>query len=55
LNPYILGVGRSDYYIDPKLTEEQRDELLGRLQETDPKMGRLKGINEDKPFEKFGL
>jgi hypothetical protein len=32
LNPYILGVGRSDYYMDPKLPEEQKDELLGKLQ-----------------------
>lgn len=29
--------------------------MLGKLQETDPKIGRLRGINEDKPWEKFGL
>jgi hypothetical protein len=38
LNPYIMGVGRADYYIDPKLTEDQKSELMSRLEETDPKI-----------------
>lgn len=48
LNPYILGVGRADYYKDPKLTPEQSEEIIAKIAETDPKLDRLKGINEDK-------
>jgi hypothetical protein len=41
-------MGRSSYYIDPKIAEEQKEEQLAKLAETDPKIERLKAINEDK-------
>lgn len=34
--------------MDPKLTEEQKEEQLAKLGENDPKIERLKAINEDK-------
>ena len=37
-NPYILKLGRSTYYVDPKVPEEQKEELLGKLGESDPKI-----------------
>lgn len=41
-------MGRGSYYWDPKLTEEQKEEQLAKLGENDPKIERLKAINEDK-------
>ena len=41
-------MGRASYYVDPKLTEEQKEEYLAKLGENDPKIERLKAINEDK-------
>lgn len=47
-NPNILKQGRASYYVDPKVPEDQREELLAKLTESDPKIERLKAINEDK-------
>lgn len=47
-NPNILKQGRATYYVDPKVPEDQREELLAKLAESDPKIERLKAINEDK-------
>lgn len=48
LNPYILKQGRATYFVDAKLPEEQREEWLAKLGESDPRVERLKAINEDK-------
>lgn len=62
INPYLLKMGRGNYYVDPKSTEEEKQALLAKLAETDPKIERLKAINEDKGkiyhkvgLQKFGL
>jgi hypothetical protein len=55
LNPNILLQGRSSYYIDPKLSEEQKEALNTELAEKDPIIERLKGINDDKPYEALGF
>lgn len=47
-NPYLLKQGRASYFIDPKLPEDQKEEYLAKLTEADPKVERLKAINEDK-------
>jgi hypothetical protein len=31
-------MGRANYYVDPKVPEEQKEELLAKLGETDPKI-----------------
>ena len=54
LNPHILNQGRGSYYIDPKLSEEQKEALNAELGEKDPMVERLKGITEDKPNEALG-
>lgn len=41
-------MGRSTHYVDPLLQEAEREEALAKIQESDPKIERLKGINEDK-------
>lgn len=53
-NPHILQQGRCSYYIDPKLSEEQREALNTELAEKDPIVERFKGIGEDKPYEALG-
>jgi hypothetical protein len=50
LNPNILQQGRSSYYVDPKLSEEQKEALAAELAEKDPIIERLKGIADDKPY-----
>ena len=55
LNPNILLQGRSSYYIDPKLSEEQKEALNTELAEKDPIIERLNGINDDKPYEALGF
>lgn len=47
-NPYILKQGRATYFVDPKIPEDQKEEYLAKLGEADPKIERLKAINEDK-------
>jgi len=55
LNPNILGQGRCSHYIDPALSEEQKETLTAELAEKDPVIERLKGISEDKPCESLGF
>lgn len=55
LNPHILLQGRSTYFIDSKLTEEQKEALNTELAEKDPLVERFKGITEDKPYEALGF
>jgi radial spoke head protein 4/6 len=55
LNPNILNQGRCSHYIDPKLTEEQKEAATAELAEKDPIIERLKGIAEDKPYEVLGF
>jgi hypothetical protein len=31
INPYILSLGRSNYYIDPSTPEEQKEEVMAKL------------------------
>lgn len=31
-------MGRASYYVDPKLSEEQKEEQLAKLGENDPKI-----------------
>ena len=45
LNPHILNQGRCTYYIDPKLSEEQKEALTTELTEKDPMVDRLKAIS----------
>lgn len=45
LNPHILNQGRCTYYIDPKLSEEQKEALTTELAEKDPMVDRLKAIS----------
>jgi hypothetical protein len=45
LNPHILNQGRCTHYIDPKLSEEQKEALTTELAEKDPMVDRLKGIS----------
>jgi hypothetical protein len=35
---------------DPKLTEEEKEELFAKLMETDPSVDRFRGLNEDAPI-----
>ena len=35
LHPNIMSTGRCGHYIPPGLTEEQRDEMIGKLNEKD--------------------
>lgn len=55
MNSYILKLGRASYYVDPALTEEQKEEQLAKFGQNDPKIERLKAVNEDKGLGKFGL
>lgn len=50
LNSHILLQGRSTYYIDPKLSEEQKEALNTELAEKDPLVERFKSVTEDKPY-----
>ena len=54
-NPNILNLGRCAHYIDPSLSEEQKETATAELAEKDPVIERLKGIAEDKPYEAFGF
>lgn len=47
-------MGRANYYVDPKIPEEQKEEIMTKLGENDPKIERLKAINEDKGIA-FGI
>jgi hypothetical protein len=55
LNPHILNQGRCSYYVDPRLTEEQKEALNAELAEKDPLVDRLKGVSEDKAYEALGF
>ena len=55
LNPHIQLQGRCSTYIDPSLSEEQKEALTAELAEKDPPVERLKGVSEDKPFEAMGF
>lgn len=55
LNPNILQQGRCSHFIDPKLSEEQKEALTAELAEKDPLLERLKGVAEDKPYEALGF
>jgi hypothetical protein len=55
LNPHILLQGRCSYFVDPRLSEEQREALNAELAEKDPIVDRFKGIGEDKPYEALGF
>lgn len=54
-NQYILHQGRCAYFVDPSLSEEQREALNTENSEKDPLIERLKAISEDKPLEKLGF
>ena len=45
LNSHILNQGRASYFIDPKLSEEEKEALNTQLGETDPMVERLKGVS----------
>ncbi len=51
LHPNIMSTGRCGHYIPPGLTEEQRDELVGKMNEKEEAKGevipRLRSIAED--------
>lgn len=50
----ILLAGRTEHLKPEKKSEEEDpDELLERLKESDPYIERLKAINEDEPFPKY--
>ena len=38
LNAHLLDLGRTSYWTNPNLSEEQKEELLGKLTENDPKI-----------------
>ena len=55
LNPHIQFQGRCSTYIDPSLSEEQKEALTAELAEKDPPVERLKGVSDDKPYEAMGF
>lgn len=44
----IQKLGRVTLWVDPSLNEETREAKLAELQENDPEVDRLRGINEDR-------
>jgi hypothetical protein len=44
----LLALGRTTYYIDPKLNEEEKETQLAELTEKDPEIERLRGITDEK-------
>lgn len=48
LHPPLLGLGRSTHWVDPTLTEEQKEAVQNELNEKDPVIERLKGISDEK-------
>lgn len=49
-HPVILQAGRIVHMADPKLTEEEKEELFIKLMEQDPSVDRFRGLNEDAPI-----
>lgn len=48
LHPGILQLGRTTHWVDPRLTEEQKQAASDELTEKDPEIERLKSIAEEK-------
>lgn len=48
-HPIILKSGRVTQAIDPATPEEQKEEILGQLNEKDPSCDRFRAVNEDAP------
>lgn len=48
--PNILKANRVTHHISSSVPEEEREELEGKLAESDPVIERLKGANEDVPL-----
>lgn len=51
--PFLLKCGRSDYFVDNSIPEEERDAKLEIMKEEDPEVPRLRGITEDEPYPNF--
>jgi len=47
----ILKAGRVTHIAPTELSEEEREEYLGKLADKDPTVDRFRGINEDAPIE----
>ena len=54
-NPHLLLQGRCSHFIDPTLSEEQKEALTAELAEKDPVVERLRGVADDKPSESLGF
>ncbi|KRX04273.1 hypothetical protein PPERSA_11397 [Pseudocohnilembus persalinus] len=55
LYPALLKQGRTTYWVDPTLSQEQQDEILGELETNDPVVDRLRSIGdaeEKSPYPK---
>lgn len=48
-HPLILNAGRITHTVEPSTPEDQKEELLGQLNEKDQTVDRFRGINEDTP------
>ena len=48
-HPIILKSGRVTHSIDPATPEEQKEEVMGQLNEKDPSCDRFRAVNEDAP------
>ena len=49
-HPIILQAGRITHLTPQGMSEEEKDELLGKLADTDPVADRFRGLNEDAPM-----
>lgn len=55
LHHCLLNLGRASHWVNPNLSEEEKQKVADELAEKDPEVERLKGITEEKsPFMKEG-
>ena len=52
--PLLLKAGRCDHYIPPDKSEEEAEELKGKLAEEDPTADRFRAVQEDTPVASYG-
>jgi hypothetical protein len=44
----LLALGRTTFYVEPNLNEEEKETKLAELADKDPELERLKGITDEK-------
>jgi hypothetical protein len=54
LNPMILKAGRITHYEPEGMGDEEKEEYMGKLAESDKAADRFAVIAEDEPVEKIG-